>query len=427
MQNIPIPKNPLFLACYKGKVEEVLKLSENYPLNEKDENGDTALHICAQMRKAECTDILIKRGNSVNILGNCDMTPIFYACFNNDTKMIDVLLPHTDPKTLDVKDSVYGFTPFNLISTNEKCEAQTLKKLIDAGSKMETRNGHGHFPLKNLVLLKNYPCIKLLMEEGCDYNMIDMNKRTCQEVCENIGDRICSLFLFELILKRGIIFEIVEKTFAEEELKSRLTGYYNKVTNRQIEPISPNIKNEDGLTPLHVACLKGKIEIVRILLDKGADPNILDRSVNRRTPLFLSVKKREITKLLLSYGAKINQKHPENLNALMWACILGEAKDVQLLLDRGADPNLQCSESGYTALMYAILFGDEKREMIEALVKDKNVRHDVRDKKGRTALQVAHSKSFEWSGFYIEKCLQNGIFLEGAGEVLQEISLIKKD
>jgi ankyrin repeat protein len=46
----------------------------------------------------------------------------------------------------------------------------------------------------------------------------------------------------------------------------------------------PNIKNKDGITPLHWAVFKSgvHVEVVKLLLEHGADPNIQNKK--GRTP-----------------------------------------------------------------------------------------------------------------------------------------------
>ena len=39
---------------------------------------------------------------------------------------------------------------------------------------------------------------------------------------------------------------------------------------------NPNAKDNEGRTPLHGAALEGDVEIVKILLERGADPWITD-------------------------------------------------------------------------------------------------------------------------------------------------------
>jgi ankyrin repeat protein len=53
-----------------------------------------------------------------------------------------------------------------------------------------------------------------------------------------------------------------------------------------------------GFTPLHSSCLDGRLEVTRLLLDRGA--NTRARTINKKTPLALCEGKhhRETTDLL---------------------------------------------------------------------------------------------------------------------------------
>jgi ankyrin repeat protein len=48
-----------------------------------------------------------------------------------------------------------------------------------------------------------------------------------------------------------------------------------------------NMKNEDGNTPLHYACIRGNLEIVKLLHSKGA--LVSERNTDYLTPLLLSI------------------------------------------------------------------------------------------------------------------------------------------
>ncbi|RDK39595.1 ankyrin [Aspergillus phoenicis ATCC 13157] len=88
-------------------------------------------------------------------------------------------------------------------------------------------------------------------------------------------------------------------------------------------------------TPLHAAARKGKEDIVKLLLDDGANVNA----------------KGEV------YG--------EKLTALHAASKAGHLGVVQALLDKGADVNAQCEYQG-TALKDALRYG--KREIVQLLL-----------------------------------------------------------
>ena len=67
----------------------------------------------------------------------------------------------------------------------------------------------------------------------------------------------------------------------------------------------PNLLDEYGATPLDFATLLERIPIVELLLNAGADPNFQDWNWFNRTPLFImcNVPNVQITELLLAAGA----------------------------------------------------------------------------------------------------------------------------
>ena len=120
---------------------------------------------------------------------------------------------------------------------------------------------------------------------------------------------------------------------------------------------NPNIQNEYQLTPLIDASEKGHLEIVRLLLENGADPN--RRLHNEDTPLIIAsrIGHLEIVRLLLEYGANPNLKNKYGNTPLMLASQKGLLEMVRLLLEHGADPTIK-DKYGFFALMYALKQGN---------------------------------------------------------------------
>ena len=69
-----------------------------------------------------------------------------------------------------------------------------------------------------------------------------------------------------------------------------------------------NAKIENGCTPLHVAASHGRIEVVKILLNNGADMNA--KTEDGHTPLHWAASHghTEIVKIFLNNGADMNAK-----------------------------------------------------------------------------------------------------------------------
>jgi len=128
-------------------------------------------------------------------------------------------------------------------------------------------------------------------------------------------------------------------------------------------------------TPLHNAVFAGHADIVRLLIKSGADVNARERYHNGRTPLHTAVNvanrdvskplRDDIIKLLIDNGADVNVAlRRVGTTPLQAAARKGNVRIVELLLSRVADINAKDS-SGHTALHMAM--GSDHREMVELL------------------------------------------------------------
>jgi ankyrin repeat protein len=100
-------------------------------------------------------------------------------------------------------------------------------------------------------------------------------------------------------------------------------------------------KSGDGYTPLHLAAYFGRLEVARLLLERGADPNVVASNDSRVTPLHsaVSARRRDVAGLLLAHGASANAVQKGGWTPLHSAAHNGDEAIVDLLLLRGADPS----------------------------------------------------------------------------------------
>jgi len=92
-------------------------------------------------------------------------------------------------------------------------------------------------------------------------------------------------------------------------------------------------------TPLHIACRSGNLDIVKLLIEAGADKEIKD--VGRQSPLSIAISNNhiEITRYLVEVGADVHSKGPNNLQPIHFACTHGSKEIIELLLSKGIDIN----------------------------------------------------------------------------------------
>jgi len=106
----------------------------------------------------------------------------------------------------------------------------------------------------------------------------------------------------------------------------------------------PNHADEAGRRPLHAAAFAGAAEVVLELLRARADPNLLEKEEKGDRPLHIASWQGhvEAVKLLLSYGASVNDKDGKGWTPLCIAAKQGRAAVVQVLLSHKAEPGIAC-------------------------------------------------------------------------------------
>jgi ankyrin repeat protein len=115
-----------------------------------------------------------------------------------------------------------------------------------------------------------------------------------------------------------------------------------------------NAWSMDGFTPLGLAAFLGSGSTVRLLLERGASIDAVARNPMKVQPLHAAVAGRnaEGVRLLLDRGADPNARQQAGYTPLMGAAAAGREDLIELLLARGADPSL-VGEDGKTVAVVA--------------------------------------------------------------------------
>lgn len=141
-------------------------------------------------------------------------------------------------------------------------------------------------------------------------------------------------------------------------------------------------------TCLSFACCEGKeSDLVEILLENGADPNLLG-SAGLCLVTATIYNKIDFVKVLLDNGADVNLVQPGGATALIHACRRVRLDIARLLLDRGADTNTVDSD-GDTPLISVVTCEFENKENLVRLLLERGADPSIHNHKGKTALDYA--------------------------------------
>ena len=168
-----------------------------------------------------------------------------------------------------------------------------------------------------------------------------------------------------------------------------LCGFHELIEHLiSICPADVNARGGYYESPLSAAFAKEHIDIALLLLRRGADMNVLDRS--GRSPLHRALEGGRIdtVQLLLDHGADVNLQNESGTTPLILASSEGELEISRLLLQCGADVNFKSysSRNGHSSLHGAALNGhlEVSRHLLGS-----GADVDSRDDEGHAPLNLA--------------------------------------
>ena len=255
-------------------------------------------------------------------------------CFADTKTNVEVINVDASDTTLS-EDFMY-IDNSALVRNVRRNKIDMVKKYIEKGADVNTKDDSGLFPLLIAVDNNNYDMLKLLISSGADLNL-------------KTG---------KIYDKKGIV------DYGTALMYSTKLGLYDMSKLLIVSGANVNTQNEDGKTALMIAAEKGDEKLTKLLLSKGADVNI--QSVDKMTALSYAARygKIKTAKKLIDKGSDVNNVHYYGKTPLIEATENGHYEMVKLLISNGADFNHK--NNGYdTALDIA------KRDRNLAINKEK--------------------------------------------------------
>jgi ankyrin repeat protein len=278
----------------------------------------------------------IAKGADVNHRNADGSTPLQWAVYDGDYDEARRLIEAGADVTLANR---YGATPLSLAA--EIADTRFIKLLLDAGADPDSPNGDGQTALMTVARTGNVEAAKLLLERGAT---IDAR--------EKFGGQ--TALMWAAARRHPEMIDLLMVHGAAVNARSTARDYQRHITAEG----RPKSLDSGGFTPLLYAARENCIPCVPVLLANGADINLPDP--DGVSPLQLAIMNAnwDLAKQLLGAGADVNQWDIYGETPLFTAIgnhtkldgghasidppNLTKGDDiVRLLLERGANPNMQ--------------------------------------------------------------------------------------
>ncbi|XP_014908865.1 B-cell lymphoma 3 protein homolog [Poecilia latipinna] len=180
--------------------------------------------------------------------------------------------------------------------------------LLLARRGLDIHNNLRQTPLHLAVITKQVNLVDVLLRAGADPAVLDRHGQTALHLC-------CEYQLLECL---SVLLSFSSSSPCLE------------------------IRNFEGLSPLHLAVLQGHRNLAKMLLDAGADINAMDIK-SGQSPLMHAVESNnaDMVHFLIENGCDVNSQSYSGNTALHIACGRGQVDTVRLLLKSGADSSLK--------------------------------------------------------------------------------------
>ncbi|MBN3319707.1 ANR55 protein, partial [Atractosteus spatula] len=279
-----------------------------------------------------------------------DLNVVYQAAANGDVNTLTAII-REDPSILECCDSE-GSTP--LMHAVSGRQVDTVKLLLKMGASINTQDARGRTSLSLATYLGWLEGCVCLLRNGAKQNVPDKNGRLPLHAATAETD----LRLMAVLLQQSTLCEI-------------------------------NHQDNEGMSPLHWAAFHNRPQHVQALLQKGANPTLVDKDFKTALHWAVQSGNRLMCSLILEHhlGSSVINYDDENGKTCMHIAAAAGYSDIIYELARIPETNLQALDvDDRTPLHWAAAAG--KADCVQALLQ-LGVEHSPRDINENTPLTYA--------------------------------------
>ena len=255
---------PFLVSCASGHLDIAIYLRDNWAdIYQSENNGYTPIILASGGGHLEVVKYLKDAGVDINKPSKNGFTAIFTA---SGAGHLDVVM-YLEQSGAEIDScSCKGSTPFYIACVNGHLDI--VKYLKNTGADIEKPDNNGLTPLHAAVGAgqSSIKVFAFLIYSGCDITKKDKNNRTPLDYSRRDPieclHSIISTYWHETMFHKAVYHNDISllRTLLDDDGSNKLI----------------NAVGKNAWTPLHYASFFNRTEAAEILLESGADPNLID-------------------------------------------------------------------------------------------------------------------------------------------------------
>jgi ankyrin repeat protein len=307
-------------AAQEGKLDLIkTMISHGIDVDVKDKKGQTALFVAARNNHLEIVNLLIQGGADVNLQDINGRTALFIILPDEYDRPCAERIERVVANKLEQQSQwIPTYIP------PDDFYDQVVAVLLKAGANPQIKDKDDRTALHWAAVLGRKKVVSLLIEDGAHINEIDRYGGTA------LGEAAAQGYedLVHLLTRHGADINIYNRTKGQSPLAcASLFGRYTIVTYL----VDHGAKLQDDSFALYAAALAGYVDIMELLLKKGANTQIQLFDNSTILHWVASQGDFDMVQLLLKYGAKRHLLDKKGRTPLDIACSYGHSVVVTLL------------------------------------------------------------------------------------------------
>ncbi|KAL8825726.1 MAG: hypothetical protein Q9170_007682 [Blastenia crenularia] len=405
----------IVMAARQGHTDVVrLLLDQNVGALQEDASAQDeqaylsdALLWAARNGHTTVANVLLERGADKTACTDDKFTPLHIAAGGNHLAIVNLLLnqassmqPHASeipPNHLQVlpgspammaeiieKRTDYGDTALHIAARRGNTEV--VAYLVARRAAIDSRTSGGSTPIFLATYQEHLEVVAILLDSGANVDVGDAEDFLPIHIAAGSGN----VDIVRLLIEKGVDFNR-QNNAGWTALQMATDRGQEAVVKLLLDHGAKMIPDKEGWAPLHFSCNNVELEVTRVLLQAGADPNA--RAQQHATPLNLVIHasgkvdqghRLKLVELLLEHGAQ-DIPNSDGWYPLHGAASFGYHQIINLLLDQGHAINNQ-SNSWHTPLQMAIY---RKNTDVVKLLLRRGANPHLLNKDKETALHAA--------------------------------------